>query len=180
MTQQHVIPVLRYEPTDPNERLGPTLHPVAIFLARHASSPATLRTYGEELDQLATLAAYASPLDVPWDEWPPQQWHALFEARALRVKPSTLVKTGAVLRGLAHALWTAELIDAEKRLRIEDLPRHRSLALPAGRSLSEAEVQSLVRVCRADLSPAGSRDGAILLGLGVGPPSHEDFDPPST
>ena len=95
MTQQYVIPVLRYEPTDPNERLGPTLHPVAIFLARHASSPATLRTYGEELDQLATLAGYASPLDVPWHEWPPQQWHALFEARALRVKPSTLVKTGA-------------------------------------------------------------------------------------
>ena len=105
MTQQHVIPVFRYEPTDPNERLGPTLHPVAIFLARHASSPATLRTYREELDQLAMLAGYASPFDIPWHEWPPQQWHALFEARALRVKPSTLVKTGAVLRGLVRALW---------------------------------------------------------------------------
>jgi integrase len=153
--------------TQPREGLERKLHPVAIFLARHASSPATLRTYREELTQLATLAGYESPAAVPWHEWAPQQWHVLFEARALRVKPSSLVKTGSVIRGLSKALWTAGLIDGEKRLRIDDLPRHRSATLAAGRSLSEAEVRSLARVCRADCSPAGPRDATILVGLGV-------------
>lgn len=74
----------------------------------------------------------------------------------------------AALRGTLKECWRLDLMGIEDYHRAIDVKpiRGEKPSQAAGRALADGEKRAIVKVCRADPSPAGPRDAAIF-GLGV-------------
>jgi integrase len=82
-------------------------------------------------------------------------------------QPATCNRILSAVRGALRTAWELELLSHEDMARacaVKSVKGGNSE--PAGRALTDGEIAALLRVCRADPSPAGPRDAAII-GLGT-------------
>jgi site-specific recombinase XerD len=91
-------------------------------------------------------------------------WTRLHEAndRGEKLKPATIRKYIAALRGVLHSAKRLGLMTAEDYFSAIDLPGVRGETLPPGRSLTVREVADLLATTAKDATPAGVRDLALL------------------
>jgi site-specific recombinase XerD len=77
-------------------------------------------------------------------------------------KPATVNRFISALRGVLRAAWRVGLMSAENYARATDLKCVKGSSLPAGREVSEKELQAIFTACATDKSCAGVRDFALL------------------
>jgi integrase len=101
-------------------------------------------------------------------DWQQVDWTTLNAANVAAIMakvegaPASRRKTLAALKGVAKAAWRMGLMDAESLARINDIRGDRGHREPKGRNIEAWELAALMRVCAADPSPAGARDGAMI------------------
>ncbi len=79
-----------------------------------------------------------------------------------RYAPATANKHLSALRGALKAAWRLGAMDTDDYLRAVDLRPVSGTRLPAGRNVEHSELVALLAHCRADHSPAGVRDAAVI------------------
>ena len=138
------------------------LRPAAVYLARLASG--SQRTIRGALERMAALVSGGrfDADELPWQALRYQHTAAIRAALLEELKPATVNKHLAALRGVLREAWRLGLMTAEDFHRAADLPSVRATTLPAGRNVSAGEVAALVGACKADATAAGARDAALL------------------
>jgi integrase/recombinase XerD len=152
---------------------SPDQHPAVVYLAG-LTSAASRRTMTQALNTLADLL-HPGPYEVLAQEAYDRRflvihWEALRYAhtQAIRAQlverfaPATTNKILAALRGVLEAAFTLDQMGAQDYQRARQVKNVKNEALPAGRDLKIGELKALVDACKADLSPAGARDAALL------------------
>lgn len=137
-------------------------NPAAVYLAH--LKPTGRRTMRQALTVIAGLLTQgkADALTCPWPALRFQHTSAIRATLADLYKPATANKMIAALRGVLKMAWRLNLMTAEDYARACDLPVIRGSSLPAGRELQSDELTSLLAACAADLTPAGTRDAAVI------------------
>jgi len=79
-----------------------------------------------------------------------------------RYAPATANKHLAALRGALKAAWRMGVMETDDYMRAVDLRPITGSRLPAGRDVERSELAALLAQCRADDSPAGVRDAAVI------------------
>lgn len=136
--------------------------PAAVYLASLAAG--SRRTMRGALDTIARLLT-GGALDAGTLDWTLIQYPhaaAIRAALADRYSAATANKMLSALKGTMRECWRLGSISAEEYHRIADLKGVRGSRLPRGRALDAGELHALFAACRADLSPAGPRDAAVL------------------
>lgn len=145
-------------------------YPALVYLA--SLGPGSRRTMRETLNTLAqALGAVPQELpngqDVtgvmfPWGDV--RYGHAAFLRSWLmeHYAPATVNKMLSALRGVLKQAWLLGLMTAEEYQRAAQVKNVSGHGLQAGRALSTGELAALVDTCRADRSPAGARDAALV------------------
>jgi site-specific recombinase XerD len=174
--------------TQPPSHLALTLAPDSLPLDQHPAevylnslaSPQSRRTMRTALNNLAILVG-ARPvvqfiadrhgrtkiqdltyLSVDWAALRFQHTAAIRAKLVELYKPATANKTLAALRGVLNAAYDLGQMDAADYQRAMRVKSIKGEALPAGRGMGMGEILALVNACKADHSPAGSRDVAML------------------
>lgn len=144
----------------------PERNPAVVYLAR-LSSPASRRTMKAALATIAKLASAgtAEMASFPWARLRYEHTITLRSALVARYAPATANKHLTALRAVLREAWRLGQIGADVYRRAVDLEPVRGEQIPAGRELRAAELRALFEVCAADLTPAGSRDAALLAVL---------------
>jgi integrase/recombinase XerD len=142
-------------------------------LAPHRGSAQTLRTYRAALAAIARAAGLSCPLEsVPWEALHLDALVAIASRlRTLGAKPASTNLRLIVLRKVAEELADRGcLTDAELRILRRHLRPEKAHRDPShGRALHAGELTLLAQHFHADpLRARGLRNGAILLGAGVG------------
>lgn len=151
----------------PPTTVPPSMRPALVYLASLlATSRSTMRS---DLDTAARwLSAGACDAEtMPW--WMLRRPHT----NALRAwllstyQPATCNRILSAVRGALRSAWELELMSNEDMARACAVKSVKGGSTePAGRAITDGEISALLRVCRADPSPAGPRDAAII-GLGT-------------
>ncbi|ROR03386.1 tyrosine-type recombinase/integrase [Desulfosoma caldarium] len=138
-------------------------NPAAVYLAG-LSEGTSRRTMLGALEQVARYVSQGrfGAMDFPWQGLRYQHVQAIRSHLANTMKHTTANKVLAALRGVLRAAWRLGLMDAEDYQRAADVPCVRGESLPAGRAVSHAELRALMEACKADQSPKGTRDAAII------------------
>lgn len=158
-------PVL--EPAEPHT----APNPAAVYLAsRTAASRRTMVTALKAVAVLLQEEGHATAptrdepyLDISWASLRRPQTLQLRERLRQRYAPATANKLLVALRGVlrvAQQLGQISPQDAAQALDIPPIPEH---AVRRRRILSVTELAALRQVCAVDRTPAGSRDGALLI-----------------
>lgn len=131
-----------------------------------ATSRVTMRS---DLDNAARwLSAGSCDAEtMPW--WMLRRPHtnALRAWLLTTYQPATCNRILSAVRGALRTAWELELMSHEEMARACAVKSVKGGNRdPAGRAITDGEVAALLRVCRADPTPAGDRDAAII-GLGV-------------
>ncbi|MCC6972962.1 MAG: site-specific integrase [Anaerolineae bacterium] len=143
-------------------------HPAIVYIAGLVS-PSSRRSMRSALGVVTRLLGEVDPLRVNWSAIRFQHAAALRARLIEGYAPSTCNKLLSALRGVVTAAYHLEQIDPESFRRVlAALKGVEGEHLPAGRELLPGELRSLVEVCKADLTPAGVRDAAILAVLYAG------------
>lgn len=144
-------------------------HPVAVYLASLSKlGGATMRS---ALRSIVYILTDGQSIDLDAIDWVQLRFqHASLIRSKLseRYSPATANKTIAALRGVMKAAWELDYISAEDYQRIKGIKGVGGSTLVSGRALTEKEIAALLQVCADDLSPAGVRDGVILVLLRAG------------
>ncbi|MBW1689094.1 MAG: tyrosine-type recombinase/integrase [Deltaproteobacteria bacterium] len=136
--------------------------PALVYLAR-LGSPASRLTMAGCLDRIArTLQPGSDSQSFPWHELTYEHTQAIRSWLAERFAPTTAGKYLAALRGVLKEAWRLELMSAEDYRRACDLEPVRGHREPPGRMLTAGELAAVFTSCKADSSPAGARDAALL------------------
>ena len=146
-------------------------NPYLVYRAA-LTNPGSRRTLIGCLDRIAALfAEHAGHDPIDGRDFP---WHLLryqhtTAIRALVLeqgwKPAYARKHLAALRKVLRYAWKLGVMDAEDYQRAIDLEPISGSRLPVGRSVAEAELAALLRVCAEDPGPAGIRDAALIATL---------------
>jgi site-specific recombinase XerD len=134
-------------------------NPALVYLASLA--PTGRRTMRGTLAKVAEMLGTTLEA-APWASMEYEHIQAIRTKLAETLKPATVNKYLAAIRGTMRAAWRMGLIDAEHYQRVADVQGVTGSTLPAGRSLGSGELGAMLRVCQEDQSPAGLRDGALL------------------
>ena len=134
-------------------------NPALVYLASLA--PTGRRTMRGTLAKVATMLGTTLEA-APWDQLRYEHVQAIRTKLAETLKPATVNKYLAAIRGVMRAAWRMGLIDAEHYQRVTDVQGVTGSTLPAGRALGSGELGALLRECQRDQSAAGLRDGALL------------------
>lgn len=108
--------------------------------------------------------------DVPWHRMGYSAAMAIRARLIERYRPPTVAVTLTALRGVLRTAWREKLMSHEDFHIATDWPENRATSLPAGRALSEEEVQRLRAFCLEDVPPFGTFTlglFALLLGTGL-------------
>jgi integrase len=162
------IDILPENQLEPTPQLPAAQQPALTYLAGLGRS--SQRTMWGALRVVAAVLTrgQCDPLTLPW--WLLRRQH-VNAVRAWLVEHRS-VATGrrvmAALRGTLKECWRLDLMSVEEYQRAIDVKpiRGEKPVQAAGRALSVGEISAIVAICKADASPAGPRDAAIL-GLGV-------------
>lgn len=154
-------PVL--SPAPPTEQ-----NPALVYLSSLA--PGSRRTMTEALAEIAALLVRSSASLPPLDRIALLPWRAIRYAHTTALRAvlegqhgfATTNKILSALRGTLKTAWRLGLMTAEEYRRAADVPSVSGETVPAGRSLTPAEIGALFAVCRADTRPTGARDAAII------------------
>lgn len=137
-------------------------NPAIVYLARLApGSRPTQKTALKTLAQMATNGARTAET-CPWWELRYEHTAALRARLAERYSVATANRHLAALKGVLQEAWRMGLMDSETYHRVVDLTPIRGAVVPAGRSLSQDELEKLFDVCAQDRSAAGARDGVMF------------------
>jgi site-specific recombinase XerD len=82
--------------------------------------------------------------------------------------PATANKMLCAVRGVMKQAWNLGYIDAEEYNRIKAVKGVSGSTVPAGRAMTEAEIEAMLAICARDASNAGARDGALVVLLRAG------------
>jgi integrase len=117
------------------------------------------------LQTAAEILGYSQTLEtVPWTRLGYAELTAVRAELLRRGKaPSTINATLAALRGVLRTAFGLGLVPADDYLRLDHVKLVKGTALPAGRSLTPAEMGKLLRACRHDGTEAGVRDSAMIM-----------------
>ncbi len=137
-------------------------HPAAVYLARLA--PGSRRTMATSLDVIAgLLTSYHCNLQtLDWSALRYQHTSAVRAMLAELYSPATANKMLCALRGVLKEAWRLGQMGAEDYRRAADLGSVRGETIPAGRELSEGNIDALMKACQRDKTAAGPRDAAVL------------------
>lgn len=168
MTQDHsLVPSRAYYPDLVVASPPPfDQHPAAVYLFGLASE----RSRRVMAQSLRTIAALLTGQDARTADIFSLDWSAIRypHTAALRTRlleqysPVTVNRTLSALRGVLKEAWRLGQLSAEAYQRAVDVQNVKAEIIPAGRELSDGEIFALVSVCKADKSPSGVRDAAII------------------
>ena len=133
--------------------------PALVYLASLA--PTGRRTMRGALAKVAVMLGTTLEA-APWAKLEYEHVQALRTKLAETLKPATVNKYLAAIRGVMRAAWRMGLIDAAHYQRVTDIKGVTGSTLPAGRALGSGELGAMLRECQRDQSAAGLRDGALL------------------
>jgi site-specific recombinase XerD len=141
-------------------------HPAAVYLAS-LTSLRSRRVMEQSLRALTALITGEDPkiaqyLALDWSALRYTHTAALRARLAATYRPATANRLLAALRGVLKEAWRLGQMSAEDYRRAVDVRGVKAETLPAGRELAQGELFALVQACKADHSPAGVRDAAIL------------------
>ena len=104
----------------------------------------------------------ANFLDLNWSALRYTHTAALRSKLAATYSPATANRLLSALKGVLKECWRLGYMTAEEYQRAVDVRGIRAETLPKGRELAQGELLALVEVCKADKTPAGVRNAAIL------------------
>jgi integrase len=141
-------------------------HPAAIYLFGLASERSR-RVMAHSLRIIAELLTGqdSRAVDIFSLDWSAIRYvhTAALRTRLLeRYSPATTNRILSALRGVLKEAWRLGYMTAEAYQRAVDVQNVKAETLPAGRELSQGEIFALVSACKADQSPGGVRDAAII------------------
>ena len=142
------------------------LHPAAVYLFG-LNSERSRRVMAQSLRTAAALLTGqdARNVDIFSLDWTAIRYvhTAALRSRLLETySPATTNRILSALRGVLKEAWRLGYISAELYQRTIDVQNVKAETLPAGRELSQGEILALVNACKADQSPGGVRDAAII------------------
>lgn len=143
-------------------------NPAALYLASLAegSRPVVRSRLNRIADILSGGRCDAQSL--PWAELTYTHGVALRVALEKELSATTVNAYLVAFRRVAQEAWRSGQMSTEMHARIKDMDGIEVSRLPAGRALSQGEIDALFRCCVQDDSPAGMRDAAILAVLYAG------------
>lgn len=159
--------------TDRLQLLSPpplTQHPAAVYLSQ--LRPKSKKTMRRCLDLIAHILTQGR-CDALTLDWSQLRYHHTAAVRAVLVEqfaPSTVNQMLCALRRVLNEAKKLKLMsptDYNDAVDIESVKFTKELQ---GRALNKSEIAALMRVLKADVTPAGARDAAmlaILLGSGL-------------
>ncbi|MBC1237597.1 tyrosine-type recombinase/integrase [Nostoc sp. 2RC] len=147
-----------------------TEHPASVYLA--SLSPGSEPTVKRSLNLVAQLLtnSEADYLTLDWSKLRYKHTAAVRAALIKRYEPATVNRVLSALRRVLKEALRLQLIDPGDYARAVDILSVKARKELRGRALTQDEINKLMRVCFADLSPAGFRDAAliaILRGAGL-------------
>jgi integrase len=145
-------------------------NPAAAFLAS-LGSPHSRRNMGRYLKQIASRLTGDPAANIAHVNWAALRFQHTNALRAWLMEhyaPATVNVMLSALRGTLKTAWKLGQLSAEEYQRAVDFENVKGEVLPTGREITPGEVAALVNVIKADLSPAGARDLALLAVLYAG------------
>jgi integrase len=143
-------------------------HPAVVYLSRLGSEHSR-RAMRNALRRVLALLPEGAPDDPLAFAWHRLSYAhvAAIRARLLEsgAKPATINQTLAAVRGVLREAWRLGLVADEDYHRAADVRDIKAEQLPAGRVAGHGELVALFTACKADPSPAGARDAALLAVL---------------
>jgi integrase/recombinase XerD len=144
-------------------------NPAAVYLGSLAKTGRI--TMQSALDGVAAKLTRGRVVDARLLDWRVLRYQHMAALRSQLTEdyaPATANKMLCAVRGVMKQAWSLGYIDAEEYNRIKAVKGVGGSTVPAGRALTAAEIEALLQVCAADTSPAGARDGALLVLLRAG------------
>lgn len=141
-------------------------NPAAVYLYRLTSE----RSRAVMGQSLRIVAALLTGQDARSADILALRWEAVRYPHTIAVRtrlgdiysPATANRILSALRGVLKEAWRLGLMSAEDFFRAADIGSIRGETVPTGRELSTGEILALVTACKADTTPAGVRDAAII------------------
>lgn len=148
------------DPETPRQR-----HPVEAYIGLKAlGSRPSLYSAADCVARILTDNPAADYLAVSWHELNIDDTSAVVdELRRQHKKPATIRRVVALIRGTLDMCVSQGKLSPAAYDRATRLGTVRGQSAPAGRVVSGRELCYLYRACRADSSPAGVRDLAVIL-----------------
>lgn len=151
------------------ERLSQSQNPALVYLSSLTSQ---LSQY-TMTNALRTIVSIVRQKDIgsvdelemlqfPWGELRYQHSTVIRAQLGQRYAPANANRILSALRGVLKEAWRLGQMTAEEYQRTVDIKNIRAKTLPAGRDLEIDEIRQLVAFCRAEGTPAGVRDAAII------------------
>jgi integrase len=147
-----------------------TEHPACVYLSSLA--PGSAPTMKRSLSLIAQLLTNgeADYLTLDWAALRYKHTAAIRAALIKNYEPATVNRVLCALRRVLKEALRLELISPVDYARAVDISSVKASKELRGRALSQDEIDSLMRVCFSDRTPAGFRDAAliaILRGAGL-------------
>ena len=132
----------------------------AVYIA---SLPAETgrRTQAQALRVVASILN-TSPDSLNWGALRYQHTAMIRSQLSQSYSPATANKILSALRQTLKQAWLLGQMDVDDYMKAIELEPVTGDTLPAGRELSQGEILALITACKADHSPAGTRDAAII------------------
>jgi integrase/recombinase XerC len=139
-------------------------HPAAVFIASLGSenSRRNMRRYLNQIAGLLTSAEHGDALAVNWAALRFQHTAAIRARLMEQYAPATVNCMLSALRGTLKAAWKLGQMTAEDYQRAANVENVKGETIPVGREITMGEIQALVQACKADKTPAGARDAALI------------------
>jgi site-specific recombinase XerD len=160
-----VVVQIGHQKAVPGATGRPNSNPVDVYLGRLA--PGSRRGIRVALETISKHLSNGTA-DAPSFDWASLRYQdtaAVRQYLARRYSPKTTNLAISALRGVLKECWRLGLMDDDAYHHAIDIPRVAEENGVAGRSLDIDELLSLFTVCKADLSPAGFRDAALIAVL---------------
>ncbi len=133
--------------------------PVTLYL--EGLAPTGRRSMRSLLNTAVSILGFDDELEhIPWQMLEYQHLASIRSELMSRGKTANL--TISALKGVMKACFNLGLIDADKWMQLKTLKPVRGKKLPAGRSLSQKEVNAIYSVCKNDKTARGKRDLAVF------------------
>lgn len=149
--------------------LAPDMNPAAIYLnsltselSRYTMRNALRTIIAMMYDKSVEAVNDLEMLHFNWARLRYQHTAAIRARIANRYSPSSANRILSALRGVLKEAWRLGYTTAEEYQRAVDIQNVKARFLPSGRSLAQQEVRQLLQACKADDTPAGVRDYAII------------------